>query len=102
MGMRPGNVTRFLSRLFIFLLLCLTPAVLMEEGPFLSDGKDVPSRSRVLFEVLTPQAVEAIFAGGNGPQGFNLVARRQAGRIILWDEGPAKGAKFVSVVNIKD
>ncbi len=68
-----------------------------------SHGKDVASRSCLLFEVLAPQAAEAIFAGGHGPQGFNMVACRQAGRIILWDEGPAKGTKLVPVrVNTKD
>ena len=61
MGMRAGNVTRFLPRLLIFLLFCLTRAVLM---------------------------AEAIFADGCGHQRFNLVAHRQPGKIILWDEGP--------------
>jgi|GEM_PF-1061139 hypothetical protein len=103
MGMRAGNVTRFLPRLLIFLLFCLTRAVLMAEGFFLSDGKDMPPRSRVPSEILTPQAMEAIFADGCGHQRFNLVAHRQPGKIILWDEGPASVAKSVSVgVNIKN
>jgi hypothetical protein len=76
MGMRAGNVTRFLPRPLIFLLFCLTRAVLM---------------------------AEAIFADGCGHQRFNLVAHRQPGKIILWDEGPASVAKSVSVgVNIKN
>ncbi len=98
MGVRAGDAIRFFSGLSIFLFLCLIPAVLTAERPLLSERAEAPSHVRGPSEVLSTQAMEAIFAGrgSRGPQPFNLVTHSQPGKIILWDEGPAKEARPVA------
>jgi hypothetical protein len=72
--------------------------VFTAERRLLSDDTEAPSHGRGLSEVLSTRAMEARFAGGGlcGPQRFNLVAHRQLEKIILWDEGPAAGARSVA------
>jgi hypothetical protein len=96
MGTRIGNGTPLPFRPVAFLLFYLTSAVLVAKGYFLSDGKDMLQASRAPSKVPSPRATEAMFAGGGGPQRSNVAAHRHLAKIILWDEGPASVAKFLS------
>ncbi len=99
MGVRAADAIHFLLRLLIFLLLlCFLPAVPTAERPLPFDGAEASSHLRAPPEVLSTQAMEAIFAGGGswGLQRLNLMAQTLPEKIILWDEGPASKAMPVA------
>ena len=68
-------------------------------GPPLPDRADAPSQPRCSLQLVFPQAMEAIFAGGwlYDAQWSNVTTHDQPGKIILWDEGPANAARSVPV-----
>jgi hypothetical protein len=77
----------------------VAPAVPFAEGRPLPDWADAPSQPRCSLQFLSPQAIEAIFAGGwlYGAQWLPATTHNQSEKIILWDEGPANAARSVSV-----
>ncbi len=100
---RAASAIGFPPRLLILILLCLASSVLFAEGPALPDSADAPPQSSPSFQVLTPRATEAIFAGGLSPemQWLKTTTHNESEKIVLWDEGPAS-AKSASGATCAD